>query len=123
MQISTIGNTVPPAQWNSANGVSGSASAVAPPSAAPVQTAAAVEPVARPATAGEAKQALQDINRVMRELSRGLEFSIDPDSDQVIVKVVDQTTSEIIRQMPTKEALEIAKALDKVQGLLIKQQA
>ncbi|MFD2272939.1 flagellar protein FlaG [Undibacterium arcticum] len=38
-----------------------------------------------------------------------------------MVKVVDQRTQEVIRQMPSPEALEIAKALDKMQGLLIRQ--
>ncbi|MFC6521248.1 flagellar protein FlaG [Undibacterium arcticum] len=40
-----------------------------------------------------------------------------------MVKVVDQRTQEVIRQMPSPEALEIAKALDKMQGLLIRQKA
>ena len=41
----------------------------------------------------------------------------------MIVKVVDRETREVLRQMPTQEALEIAKALDRTQGLLIKLEA
>ncbi len=101
----------------------------APPPAAPVQTHAAVTPIAPTPSAAEVKEALQTINSSMRELSRKLEFSVDPDSDRVIVRIVDQQTSEIIRQMPTHEALDIAKAIDKninkaahkTQGLLISQ--
>ncbi|GGY70083.1 flagellar protein FlaG [Pseudoduganella albidiflava] len=52
-----------------------------------------------------------------------LEFSIDEDSKRTIVKVIDSETKEVVRQMPTKEALEIAKSLDKAFGLLIRQQA
>lgn len=99
----------------------------APPPAAPVQTQAAVTPIAPAPSAAEVKEALQTINSSMRELSRNLEFSVDPDSDRVIVRIVDQQTSEVIRQMPTHEALDIAKAIDKdinkaahkIQGLLI----
>ena len=99
------------------------------PPAAPVQTKAAVAPMAPTPSPAEVKEALQTINSSMRELSRKLEFSVDPDSDRVIVRIVDQQTNEIIRQMPTREALDIAKAIDmdinkaahKTQGLLLSQ--
>ena len=41
----------------------------------------------------------------------------------MIVKVMDNATKEVIRQIPSVEMLAIAKALDKIQGLLIKQKA
>lgn len=66
-------------------------------------------------------QAVQNINKTMQILAPNLEFSVDTDSNRTIVKVVDQQTKEVIRQMPSTEALEIAKALDRVQGLLIRQ--
>jgi flagellar protein FlaG len=59
----------------------------------------------------------------MQSQSQEIQFSIDPDTDRTIVKVIDQRTQEVIRQMPSAEALEIAKALDRLQGLLIRQQA
>ena len=71
----------------------------------------------------EVTQAVSNINKAMQFMSRQLEFSIDTDSERTIVKVIDQQTREVIRQMPTKEALEIGKALEKVQGLLIRQTA
>ena len=95
----------------------------APPPATAVETTAAVQqPVSLPSME-QVKEAVQKINKTMASLSNNLEFSIDEDSDRTIIKVVDQETKEVIRQVPTKETLEIAKALDKVQGLLIKQQA
>lgn len=71
----------------------------------------------------DVKQAVSEINKAMQFMSRQLEFSVDTDSERTIVKVIDQQTREVIRQMPTKEALEIGKALEKAQGLLIKQTA
>ena len=71
----------------------------------------------------DVKQAVSEINKAMQFMSRELEFSVDTDSNRTIVKVIDQQTREVIRQMPTKEALEIGKALEKAQGLLIKQTA
>lgn len=97
--------------------------AVAAKSAAvPVETAAAVEQPARVPSSSELASALKNINQKMQ--SQNLEFSVDPDSDQTIIKVVDRTTKEVLRQIPSEDMLEISKALDFAQkGLLIKQQA
>ncbi len=104
-----MGNVIPQATRQIGAG-SSSAAVVAPPAGAKVSE----EQIAK---------ALEGINKTMQNLSAGLEFSVDADSNRTIVKVVDRQTQEIIRQMPTKEALEIAKALDKLQGLLIHQKA
>ena len=40
-----------------------------------------------------------------------------------MVKVIDRETEDIIRQIPSQEMLDLAKALDKLQGLLIRQKA
>ncbi|HEY8099806.1 MAG TPA: flagellar protein FlaG [Burkholderiaceae bacterium] len=108
------------------------------PDRAVVDTSGSTESVATPAVAvapaavqqpdpaahmAQVTQAIKDINKSMEGLSQGLEFSVDKDTNETVVKVIDQETKEVIRQMPTKEALEIAKALDQVQGLLIKQKA
>lgn len=92
-------------------------------SAPPVRTADAVEQNGAVSPAPPLTEALKNINKSMQALGQNLEFSVDPDSDRTIVKVIDQDTKEVIRQMPTPEALEIAKALDRVQGLLIRQKA
>ncbi len=91
--------------------------------AAPVQTSAAVTPAAAVPSSEELAKAVANINKSLQTLSQDLEFSVDQDSNRTIVKVVDQQTKEVIRQIPSPEALEIAKALDTVQGLLIKQTA
>ena len=39
------------------------------------------------------------------------------------MKVVDASTDEVIRQIPSEEIISIAKALDKLQGLLVEQKA
>ena len=69
------------------------------------------------------KQAVKEINQALQSHKQDVRFSIDADSKRVIVKVVDEKTNQVLRQMPSQEALEISKSLDKLQGLLIKQQA
>ncbi len=90
---------------------------------AEVQTANAVQKTGATTSLDQVKQAVQDINKSLQSLSQGLEFSVDTDTKEVIVKVIDQQTKEVLRQMPSKEALEIAKALDQVLGKLIKTKA
>jgi flagellar protein FlaG len=78
---------------------------------------------ATPQSAKAVGHAVDSINQAMKSLANRIEFSIDEDSKRQIVKVIDPDTKEVIRQMPSEEALQIAKALDRLQGLLIKQQA
>jgi len=95
---------------------------------APPQVGASVgnlHPATPSATYANVQGALETLNKAVQNLSHGssLEFTIDQDTHINVVKVVDKTTHEIIRQMPTKEALEIAKAVDELQGLIIRQKA
>lgn len=55
--------------------------------------------------------------------SSEINFSIDEDSGVRVVKVLDSKSNEVIRQIPSEEAIEIARALDKLQGLFIKDKA
>jgi flagellar protein FlaG len=74
-------------------------------------------------TREEVAAAVKHINQSMPASSQTLEFSIDDDSKQTIVKIVDQSTKEVVRQIPSAEAVEIAKSLDKMLGRLISQKA
>lgn len=71
------------------------------------------------------RQKLQDsveaLNEFIKPQNTTLQFSIDDESDTVVVKVTDKETKEVIKQFPSEEALELAKALDKLKGLLVQQ--
>ncbi len=100
------------------------APAVATTSAAvPTQLAKAVQQTDKAPDEKEVSEALSSINNAMQVRSQDLQFSVDKDSAQRIVTVTDKNTKEVIRQMPTREALEIAKALDRLQSLLVKESA
>jgi flagellar protein FlaG len=99
--------------------------AVAKAAAAHAEAAAAQTPAQQAApSAGQVTQAVQSINKMLQQQAQGLEFSIDADSNKTIIKVVDQATKEVIRQIPSVEVMEIAKALgSSQQGMLIRQKA
>ena len=69
------------------------------------------------------RQAVQNIQGAVDILAHNLRFSIDEDTGKTIIKVVDAHTDEVIRQFPTEQAIEIARTLDKVQGLLFNDKA
>jgi len=113
----------------------------APPAPLPTQGTGAPRPAelkplgstgAAPGVAGAAKaqptleqvtQALEQVQQVVRPLAQSLQFSIDKDTHGTVVKIVDTETNKVIRQIPSEEMLQIAKALDKFTGLLMKQEA
>ena len=122
MTIQSISST-PTRAADRSFGSSDVAPAAARAPAIATETAGAVEKSAAAPSVEQVKQAVTNINKSLQSLSQDLEFSVDSDSNRTVVKVVDQKTKEVIRQIPSQEALEIAKALDSVQGLLIKQTA
>lgn len=97
----------------------------APPAAAPELQHTAVDPVAAPQpTAAELKNVVDAINKTLQQANKNLEFTVDSETQDPVVKLVDSETGDVIRQFPTEEALSIAKAIDSFQqGLLIKQKA
>lgn len=122
MDVNLIGNSTTAGPVHSDRSVpAADLSSLSRSTASPVQTAAAVEPPKAIPSVEQVTQAIKSINKAMESLSQSLEFSIDSDTHRTIVKVVDKQTNDVIRQIPTKETLEIAKALDQVSGLLIRQ--
>ena len=85
--------------------------------------AARAETPATAPTAAHVNQALEKINQAAQKLGSNVEFSVDIKNQHVVVKVINQDTHEVIRQMPTLEALEIAKSIDRSQGLVIRDTA
>jgi len=67
--------------------------------------------------------ATQSVRDFVEPINSNLEFSVDNDTGQLVVKIIDRATKEVIRQMPSEEMLAIAKALDSIKGLFVKQTA
>ena len=75
------------------------------------------------AGAAQIEEALESVRQVLAPVARNLLFSLDEESGETIIKVIDSSTDEVIRQIPSEEILAISKALDTLQGLLLQQQA
>ncbi|BDV44416.1 flagellar protein FlaG [Geotalea uraniireducens] len=69
------------------------------------------------------KEAAEKINDFIASITTDLRFTIDKDTDRVVVKVISHKTGEVIRQIPSEETLKLAKALDSLKGLIIQEKA
>ena len=52
-----------------------------------------------------------------------LRFEINEDAGQTVVKVVDPTTKEVVRQLPTEEMVELSKRMNDLRGVLYNDEA
>lgn len=77
------------------------------------------------ASSRQLQNAVGVINRAMQLSSHNLKFSVDPDTRRSVVQVVDTETGDLIRQIPSKEALAIASSIDQFlqRGTLLRQKA
>jgi len=100
---------------------------------APMQPARPLRATAPPAAEAPAPQPavefpgsalareLEAINQAFGASSRGLEFTSDPDTRQTVVRIVDNTSREVVRQFPSEETLAIAKIIDLQRERLLRQ--
>lgn len=65
------------------------------------------------------EQALSRVREVFQKADSRLEFSVDPDLDRVVVKVMDGESGTVIRQIPQQEVIDLAKRLETPTGLLL----
>ena len=85
----------------------------------PTQSAAPASPVSR----SDLDSAVKDVQKFLQTANTNLDFSVDKDTDKLVVKVVDPSTQQVIKQIPSEDMLALAKALDKFKGLLVSQKA
>jgi flagellar protein FlaG len=67
----------------------------------------------------------QDLERAVRKLNerlaasqRNLSFRVDEGSGRTVITVVDATTNQVIRQIPSQEVLDVSRALESTSALL-----
>ncbi len=65
------------------------------------------------------EQALSRVRAVFQKADSRLEFSIDPELDRVVIKVMDGESGTVIRQIPQQEVIDLAKRLETPTGLLL----
>ena len=108
----TSGRTAPTVGANLASGVA---------TASPAQSSAKAPPTTG---SDEVRKAAQQVNAALKATaSSDLQFSVEGENKDVVVRVVDSQTKELIRQIPSEEMVAISKAMDNLSGLLVQQKA
>ncbi|WP_051206386.1 flagellar protein FlaG [Oceanospirillum maris] len=62
----------------------------------------------------ELQEAIEKVNQYADMQKVSLRLQVEKELQQVIVTVVDQSTDEVIRQIPSEQAITMAKRLDEV---------
>ena len=75
------------------------------------------------ASADEVKEAVAKVKDSLDSLQRAFDFSVDEDSGHTVVKVMDRSTKEVLRQIPSEEFLAIARNIEKTKGQLFEGEA
>lgn len=97
----------------------------ATPTAVPVAsgTAAQDDKDARKGQGANLESAVSDIQSFVQAVKRGLEFSVDDSTGDVVVKVIDTDSGKLIRQIPSEELLKLAERLDDIRSLMFEAKA
>ena len=93
---------------------------VAQDSVADQSVSTASSPQASREDVEEAVATIQDFVQTVR---RALNFSLEEGTGRVVVKVTDSGSGDVIRQIPSEEALQLAENLSEVRSLLFKAEA
>jgi len=64
------------------------------------------------------ESSISQLNDLVKSVQRDLQFSIDVSSGKTVITVVDTTTAEIIRQIPSDEVLALARNIESFKGAL-----
>ena len=103
------------------------------PTAPETRTATAERSEGSPDSAKQAQQVKQDetpvhevvseLNNLVRELHRELQFSVDEESGETVIKVVDQETDEVVRQIPSEDVVRLRQRLEEAAGVIFQDSA
>ncbi len=55
-------------------------------------------------------------NTLLQAANKNLQFQVDEATKQVVVKIVDSKTGEVVRQIPTVEMLDFIRAMKELEG-------
>ena len=64
------------------------------------------------------QQAIDQLNMRMQDMNRNVNFSVDQASGRDVVRVTNQNTGELVRQLPYEDTLQFMRNLDHMIGLI-----
>lgn len=83
----------------------------------------AADEAAKQAEKERTQKVVDNISESLASMQTSLSLSVDEDLGRVVVKIVDPETKEVIKQLPSEEALALAKSLGKMTGMFVETRA
>ncbi len=75
-----------------------------------------------PAAAADLDSVLGDLLSVTQIFNHRLQFTVNQDLDQVVVKVIDKTTDRVIKEIPPAELQRVHSRIREAIGLFVDEQ-
>jgi flagellar protein FlaG len=94
------------------------AAAVNPAATQPINVAQSVQ-----RTQEVVQKAAEQLQTFVQSMGRELSFSVDPATGFHVVTVVNPSTGEIVRQLPSEELIKLAQGMNNLKSVLVSQRA
>jgi flagellar protein FlaG len=69
------------------------------------------------------QQLAAELETALNQLDGDFSVSVDEDSGMVIIRITDEITGEVVRQVPSRELLEADRSMKRIVGLIVDDQA
>ncbi len=92
------------------------------PPADPDSSESQATPTAPEVQAQEVKQAAAELHKALQQQSSDLSVSVDETTGTMVVRITDNNTGEVVKQIPPKQLMEANISMNKIVGLLIDDQ-
>lgn len=71
----------------------------------------------------QVEKAVESISDFVQSVRRNINFSVDDTSGRIVVKVIDSESGDLVRQIPSEEALALAENLNSAGSVLFEAKA
>ncbi|MCQ9616017.1 flagellar protein FlaG [Paenalcaligenes niemegkensis] len=74
------------------------------------------QPAAHEHESSSLDKALEHLNDSMKAWATGMRFDIDPDTQRIVLTLIDNESGDVLRTIPSEAALAVAKMIIQFQG-------
>lgn len=68
---------------------------------------------------GNVKKAAEEINKRFDSSNKTFRFFVDEKTGQVVIKIINKDTNEVIKEIPSAELLDLQAKIEEMVGLII----
>jgi len=72
--------------------------------------------------AEEIKKGIEELNGQLATMNRSIQFSVDQGTHDIVVRVVDKQSGEVIKELPPESILRLRERMEELSGLMVEEQ-